>query len=98
MRYVLIFMTIASLGCVGKAFAAPADAREVARINNCPPKKIDVYEQKIGSMPKTIYRVECVMPKIVGNAETSAPASSAMLIQCDGSLCELLRLVNDAPK
>ncbi len=74
------------------AFAAsPSDAREVARINNCTPKKIEVYQQTLGAGGRTIYRVECNLPK--GKDEKAVQTADAMLIQCDGSLCELLRPV-----
>ena len=82
--------------CLGVAFEAPASfaadqaqAREVARMNNCPPKKIEVYQQSLGSQGQTVYRVECAMPKN-SNAD-AANAASALLVSCDENLCELLR-------
>lgn len=70
-------------------FAAPADAREVARMNNCSPKKIEIYQQKMGGDSSTLYRVECIPPKIVG--ENILPMPTSMLVQCDGSLCKMMR-------
>lgn len=79
------------------AHAGPADAREVARLNNCTPKKIEVYSQTLGSDSQTVYRIECNMPKT--KEEASAPATDALLVQCNGALCDLLRpLANDAKK
>lgn len=79
------------LSFVGASWAAPSDAREVARMNNCVPKKIEVYEQKISGAPQTTYRVECILPKTVG--EQSADAMGALLVRCDGTLCLPLRPV-----
>ena len=68
--------------------ADQAQAKEVARLNNCPPKKIEVYQQSLGTQGKTIYHVDCNMPK--GKTD-GAPAANALLVSCDESLCELLR-------
>lgn len=73
----------------GSALAAPADAREVARLNNCPPKKVEVYRQSLGAQGRTIYRVECNLPK--AKDESAPKGADALLIQCDGSLCQFLR-------
>jgi hypothetical protein len=70
-------------------------AREVARINNCLPKKIDVYQDSIGMSGQTIYRVDCTMPKMTG---TAAPGPDALLISCDESLCTLLRSLTTEKK
>jgi len=88
----LLFLPLAFvviLSHVGPASASPAEAREVARINNCAPKKIEVYLQKIGGGSQTIYRVDCIPPKMVG--ENLPKLASTMLVQCNGSLCEMLR-------
>ena len=96
MRYFLLFsLLIASLG-VTEIHAATSDAREVARINNCPPKKIDVYQQTLGNEGQTIYRVECNLPK--SKDENAVQTADAMLIQCKGSMCALLRPVSTENK
>jgi hypothetical protein len=92
MRFaVAIFFALALL------FAAPParadidqiEAREVARNNNCTPTKIEVYEQSLGAEGRTIYRVDCTLPKM---ADPNAPKTdNALLIACKDSLCELLR-------
>jgi hypothetical protein len=71
--------------------AAVADAREVARINNCLPKKIEVYRQTLGLEGKTVYRIACNMPKTT-DAE-AAPTADSILVNCRGSLCELMRTI-----
>lgn len=78
------------------SFSAVSDAREVARLNNCIPKKIEVYRQKLGADSQTVYQVECNMPK--AKDESSPQSASAMLVQCNGSLCEMLRRVAPASK
>ena len=71
--------------------AAPADARETARLNNCQPKKLDVYQQTMGNSGSTTYQVECIVPKSKDEA-TKSP--DALLIRCEGSICTLLRPTN----
>jgi hypothetical protein len=84
-----LFLFALTMSLAHQALAAdPAQAREVARINNCPPKKIAVYEQSLGAQGKTIYRVDCTMPKGSGG---DAPTASSLLVSCDESLCEMLR-------
>jgi hypothetical protein len=70
-------------------YADQPEAREVARINNCPPKKIDVYQSTPGSDGHTIYQVTCTLPKTTDTSAAAGP--DALLISCDQSLCELLR-------
>lgn len=65
-------------------------AREVARINNCPPKKIEVFKATPGAMGNTIYRVDCNMPKGKGG---DGKVADALLITCDETICELLKPV-----
>jgi len=79
----------------GAAFAAQADAREVARLNNCTPKKIEVYKQTLGRDSQTIYRIDCTMPK---TKEDAAAGADALLVQCDGTLCSLLRPLTTGDK
>ncbi len=91
---------LASLLCVvfacGHAQAATADAREVARLNNCPPKKIEVYQQSLGAAGKTIYRVTCNLPKAAD--QEAAPMADAILVQCAGSLCSMMNSVKSQNK
>jgi hypothetical protein len=89
MRKAVVFLFLFTLITGAEAKAASADAREIARLNNCIPKKIDVYQQTLGNEANTIYRVECNLPKTAD--EKASPSASAVLIQCAGSLCEFLR-------
>ncbi len=73
------------------AFAGPFDAREVARINNCQPKKVEVVQNILGNQGKTVYRVTCNLPKMAGEGEAGV---DAVLIGCDQSLCEYIRAVS----
>ncbi|HAX91698.1 MAG TPA: hypothetical protein DCY07_05765 [Rhodospirillaceae bacterium] len=90
----LIFLIPLLFWGAGTAHAAPADAREVARINNCIPKKIEVYQQGMGVDSPTTYRVECIAPKTVGENVPKMPPS--MLVRCSGSLCEMLRPLTES--
>jgi len=76
--------------------AGPAEARDVARLNNCVPKKVEVYQQKMGAGSQTIYRVACTEPKTVD--ENAPKMAEAMLVRCDGSLCEMLRPFESSSK
>jgi hypothetical protein len=71
------------------AAAGQPEAREVARINNCTPKKIDVYQNQLGSEGETEYQVTCTLPKTADTA--SKPGPDALLIGCTDQLCELIR-------
>jgi hypothetical protein len=67
------------------------EAGEIARNNNCPPKKIDIYQQSVGAEGSTIYQVACNMPKV---SDPNAPKTAdALLISCKENLCEVLRPV-----
>jgi hypothetical protein len=77
-------ITLASSG----AHASQWDAREVARNNNCPPKKIDIYQQSLGLDGRTIYQVQCNVPKVVSDAPAGP---DTLLIGCDGSLCSVIQ-------
>ncbi|MDD5587379.1 MAG: hypothetical protein PHY92_10585 [Alphaproteobacteria bacterium] len=96
MRLALFLFLLYALFGTTEVFAAAAEAREVARINNCPPKKIEVYQQTLGNEGKTIYRVECNLPK--AKDENAVQTADALLVQCNGSLCSLLRPVESANK
>ncbi len=86
-KILLIFCGLFFL--VAPAYAGQPEAREVARINNCAPKKIDVYQNELGREGKTIYQVTCNMPKTADKDSTTGP--DALLIGCDDNLCELIR-------
>ncbi len=99
MRFVpLILFIIFAFALTLPARADQPEAREVARINNCTPKKVDVYQQSLGSEGKTIYRVECTLPKTVGDSTGAPPQASALLISCDQTICALLRPVMEEKK
>ncbi len=95
MRFVHAFAAAALLALGALAFpvtvrAGTAEVREVARMNNCAPKKIEIYQQALGLDGHTVYRVDCNMPKAVGPAGDTKPAD-ALLIDCDATLCQMLR-------
>ena len=92
-----IFLSLILLLSATPSYASQADAREVARINNCPPKKIEVYQQKLGASGETVYRVECNLPKAAGPADAS-PQANALLIGCKDSLCTLMRPITGDKK
>ena len=89
MKRLLLCLSVGFLFSASSAHAAGAEAREVARMNNCSPKKVEVYQQKVGGDAQTIYRVECLTPKTVD--EKGPKMASAVLVQCNGGLCDLLR-------
>jgi hypothetical protein len=73
------------------ASAGSFEAREAARNSNCTPKKIEIVRQSIGSEGRTIYRVSCTLPK---TDDSKAATADALLVQCDGMLCNVLRPVS----
>lgn len=97
MKYMTaIFFIALSMGIPQTAHASSEpDAREVARINNCLPKKVDVYQETLGPEGETVYRVECNMPK---TADGSSPGADALLISCQDNLCTLLRPISSEEK
>ncbi len=78
------------------AHAGVAEARESARMNNCNPKKIEVISNNLNASSQTIYRVECNMPKV--RADGVPDAAQAVLIRCDGAICERLRALPQQTK
>ncbi|MDR3423630.1 MAG: hypothetical protein P4M13_00930 [Alphaproteobacteria bacterium] len=87
--------------CLTLLLAPPAhadqpEAREVARLNNCSPKKIEVSQNLLGSEGETVYLVTCDLPKTVSADKASGP--DAVLIGCEESLCELIRPVSTDKK
>lgn len=70
------------------ACAGVAEARDVARQNNCAPKKIDVVSQAVGLDARTVYRVSCTAPKTDGDQGAQI---DAVLVACTGGLCSFLR-------
>lgn len=89
MHSMVFFAVVASLAFVMPAYADQSQAREVARLNNCTPNKIEIYSQKMASDIQTVYRVGCNVPKVVGT--NAGKVASALLVRCNGSLCQLLR-------
>ena len=73
------------------AFSGPFEAREVARMGNCTPKKIEVVSNNLNQSSQTIYRIECNMPKV--RADGVPNQSEAVLVRCTGAICDLLRAV-----
>lgn len=74
--------------------AGQAEARDVARLNNCSPQKIEIYAQKVGLDAPTIYKVTCQKPKV---QDDQSPVIDSVLVTCTGSLCALTRsLFGDA--
>jgi hypothetical protein len=85
-------LVLVLLSYVSSAQATTAEAREVARLYNCSPKKIEVMRSLLGAPSQTLYRVDCNMPKVSGDAGGGATAES-VLVKCEGSLCEMIRAV-----
>jgi hypothetical protein len=83
---ILIAVLVAS-----PAHAGQAEVRAVAIDNNCPPKKIEIYKQALGATNGTIYRVQCVLPKTVGAADNAPKPLDAILVNCQQSMCDMLR-------
>ena len=71
------------------AHADQPEAREVARLNNCNPKKIEVFQNQLGNEGKIIYQITCNLPKTTGSDSPTGP--DALLVGCDSSLCEMIR-------
>ena len=90
--FITAIFFVLMLGLCGAAQAGQAEVRDVAIANNCPPKKIEIYQNLLGSQGKVIYQVTCNMPKMAGSDTASGP--DAVLIGCDQSLCELIRPVS----
>ncbi len=72
--------------------ASTSEVREVARLYNCSPKKIEVMSASLGTPSQTVYRVQCNMPKVSGG-DGFAEKSDSVLIRCSGSLCNMIRAV-----
>ena len=87
----LIILCLALL-VASPAFAGQPEAREVARLNNCTPKKIDVYANQLGGEGKTIYQIACTLPKTT-DKDASKDVPDSLLVACDESLCEVMRAV-----
>jgi hypothetical protein len=87
----VLILVCGFLFCATSAHAGQSDAREVARINNCSPKKIEVVQNLLGGSGKTVYKVACNLPKTTGEEKAGGP--DAVLIECDQSLCTLMRPV-----
>ncbi len=88
MRFFVLCVFVALWASVLPAFAGQAEVKDIARQNNCPPKKIDVQHNALGENGRTLYRVTCILPKVTEKED--APLD-ALVIACTGSLCELVR-------
>ena len=82
------------LALPGTVKAGQAEVRDVAIANNCPPKKIEIYQQSLGENSDTVYRVQCTLPKTVGAAEGAGKPPDALLIGCKQNLCDVMRPVS----
>ena len=96
MRFSIFLLTITILIAPNVFAAEQSQAKEVARLNNCVPKKVEVFQSSLGANGKTIYRVDCNMPK--GKGSDAKPGADALLIGCDESICEVIRPVLPATK
>lgn len=90
-RHIAFLICLLSLMATS-AHAGTAEARDAARQNNCPPKKIEVYQDQLGSEGQVIYQVTCNLPKTTEKDSKGGP--DALLITCNQSLCELLRPIS----
>lgn len=90
-------LVVAVTAVAPPSYAGQAEARETARMNNCPPKKIEVYRQNMGESGETVYRIECNMPKMV-DATANVPQASALLVSCTNALCHPLRPLESEKK
>jgi len=78
---VLFALALAGPALPAPAHAAEAEARDVARNNNCTPGKLEVLVRVPGPTGRTVYQVAC----------TGAGAGQASLrIECKGRTCTLL--------
>lgn len=68
--------------------AGLAEVRDAARQGNCPPKKIEVLRQTLGSTGETTYQVECNLPKA---KEQSADTKNSIIVKCQQTLCQATR-------
>jgi hypothetical protein len=90
-----LFLIALLCGHTRFAHADQAEVKEIARNNDCLPKKIEVYQQSLGDEGQTIYRVQCNMPKVVDEA---SKGPDELLISCRDTLCELLRPFEEPKK
>jgi hypothetical protein len=90
-----LILAVLLAGFAHPVFADQSEAKEVARNNNCLPKKIDIYQQSMGTEGQTVYIVQCNVPKTTDQA---AAGPDALLIACRDSLCTLLRPYDETKK
>jgi hypothetical protein len=69
------------------AAAGMAEVRDAARQSNCPPKKIEILRQAVGTSGETLYQVECNLPK----AKDQPSAATRIIVKCQMLLCQMLR-------
>jgi len=89
----VLFFALTFLLAATRAEAGQAEVRAEALANNCPPKKIEIYKQQLGSSGKTVYQVQCTLPKVVGKTDTDTKPPDAIFIACDQTLCAMTRAV-----
>lgn len=87
-RLSLLFACLLLCLVAETAQAGMAEVRDAARQNNCPPKKIEVLRQTIGTVNETLYQVECNLPKAKDQA---ANAPTGITIKCQMNLCQAMR-------
>ncbi len=83
-----IFLGLLALLLAGTSFAGQAEVRDIAKQNNCIPKKIEILRQSIGLQSDVTYKVECNIPKATDQREGSP---TSITVQCQMSLCQIVR-------
>ena len=88
----IVVLAVAALAVVGAlpAYAGIPEAKDAARLNNCVPKKVEVYQNQLGGEGKVVYLVSCTLPKTT-DKDAPKDAPDSLLISCDQSMCTLLR-------
>lgn len=79
------------------AFAGQAEVRDVALSNNCPPKKVEIYKQQLGTDGEVVYRVQCNVPKTTGD-NGGTPPNDTIMISCRQNLCAFVRSLPSGSK
>ncbi|MGE0109517.1 MAG: hypothetical protein AB7S81_07135 [Bdellovibrionales bacterium] len=89
MRFLAALIVVVCVSFAVDVKASQPEARAVALLYGCSPKKIEVIKTNLGPPSQTVYRAECNMPKMTGT--TSANLANTLLIGCTGTLCDLIR-------
>jgi hypothetical protein len=78
---VLLGLALAGPALPAPAHAAEAEARDVARSNNCAPGRLEVLLRIPGPTGRTVYKIDC----------TGARAGEVSVrVECKGRTCTLL--------